>query len=81
MTLVLNKTQKFDVSILVIEKEISSSLISIPGLLKLLLRFSIMSTVNGIILIMLVLQQKCLLSFLLKLYVFFHREGNFVVKL
>lgn len=51
MTLALNKTRKFDVSILVIEKEISSSLISILGLLKLLLCFSIMSTDNGIILI------------------------------
>lgn len=51
MTLVLNKTQKSDVGILDVEKEISSSLIGILGLLKLLLCFSIMSTDNGIIII------------------------------
>lgn len=38
---VLNKTQKFDVGTLAVEKEISSSLISIFGILNLLLYFSI----------------------------------------
>lgn len=67
MTLVLNKTQKFDVSILVIEKEISSSLISILGLLKLLLRFSVMSTDNGIILITVSLTTKMSFKFPVKI--------------
>lgn len=67
MTLVLNKTQKFDGSILVIVKEISSSLISIPGLLKLLLRFSMMSTVNGIILITVSLTTKMSFKFPVKI--------------
>lgn len=67
MTLVLNKTQKFDVSILVIEKEISPSLISILGLLKLLLRFSIMSTDNGIILITVSLTTKMSFKFPVKI--------------
>lgn len=49
--IVLNKTQKFDVGIPVVEKDILSSIISVLGLLQLLSYFSIMSTDNSIILI------------------------------
>lgn len=49
--IVLNKTQKFDVGIPVVEKNILSSIISVLGLLQLLSYFSIMSTDNSIILI------------------------------
>lgn len=41
MILVLNKTQKFDVGTLAVQKEISSSLISIFGILNLLFCLSV----------------------------------------